>query len=39
MKAIDIIDMEAVNPVDNAKVEKIYNSIMENGWNGAPILV
>lgn len=39
MKAIDIIDMEAVNPVDNAKAEKIYNSIMENGWNGAPILV
>ena len=38
MKAIDILDFEPVNGVDEEKVNDIYDSIVKNGWNGAPIL-
>ena len=34
----EIKSLPAVNDVDPVKVEEIKNSIMENGWQGAPIL-
>lgn len=34
----DIKSLPAINDVDNDKVEEIKESIMENGWQGAPIL-
>ena len=34
----DISSLPTVNEVDQNKVEEIKESILENGWQGAPIL-
>lgn len=39
MQASEIMMFEAINPVDQTHVEEIAESIRENGWIGAPILV
>lgn len=38
MKACEILGYSKANPVDENKVNEIYQSIKENGWQGAPIL-
>lgn len=38
MNAIDILDFAPINETESEKVEKIKKSILENGWNGMPIL-
>lgn len=38
MKYEDVKCLSAVNDVDRVKVEEIKNSILQNGWKGAPIL-
>ncbi|MFT3952801.1 MAG: ParB/RepB/Spo0J family partition protein [Oscillospiraceae bacterium] len=35
----DICDVDSINNVDMEKVAQIAESIRENGWQGAPILV
>lgn len=39
MTAMDIISYRPINETDAEHVEEIKRSIMENGWQGAPILV
>lgn len=39
MQASEIMMFEAINPVDQTHVDEIAESIRENGWIGAPILV
>lgn len=39
MTALEIINYNAINDTDQDRVAEIKRSIMENGWQGAPILV
>ena len=39
MKARDIISYNTINETDSARVNELKASIMEHGWQGAPILV
>lgn len=39
MTYYDIAGYEPINNTDEEKVEALMNSMLENGWNGMPILV
>lgn len=39
MKAIEIMSYHKINEVDPSRVNEIKRSILENGWQGAPILI
>lgn len=39
MKATELMNYYGINAVDEKRVKEIKESILENGWVGAPILV